>query len=133
MDRYVGCSCAHLAHSSGSATPGHVKVQVVIAYDYGFHQDEKFSFLVFFQFLVSRREMRDEKREINFLHFLPNFLHFLANIGLFWWFFKVLQCFKRHRQLIGNCLYVYTAEIQILIIGKLKKDNFSCACKYHGT
>lgn len=33
MDRYVGCSCAHLAHSSGSATPGHVKVQVVIAYD----------------------------------------------------------------------------------------------------
>ena len=33
MDRYVGCSCAHLAHSSGSATPGHGKVQVVIAYD----------------------------------------------------------------------------------------------------
>ena len=33
IDRYVECSCALLAHSSGSATPGHGKVQVVIAYD----------------------------------------------------------------------------------------------------
>ena len=41
--------------------------------DYGSHEDEKFSFLGFFQFLVSRREMGDEKREIDFLQFLPNF------------------------------------------------------------
>ena len=36
-------------------------------------ENEKFSFIGFFEFLVSRREMGDEKREIDFLHFLPNF------------------------------------------------------------
>ena len=34
---------------------------------------QKRGFLVFFQFLVYRREMEDEKREIDFLHFLPIF------------------------------------------------------------
>ena len=49
-----------------------------ITHGYGLHEDEKFSFLGFFQFLVSRREMGDEKREIDFLHFLPNFGQILA-------------------------------------------------------
>ena len=47
-------------------------------YKYGWDRDEKFSFLVFFKFLVSPREMRYEKREIDFLHFLPNFGQNLA-------------------------------------------------------
>ena len=33
--------------------------------DYGLHRER--------EILVSRREMGDEKREIDFLHFLPNF------------------------------------------------------------
>ena len=75
-----------------------------------------FSFLAFFQFLVSRREIGDEKREIDFLNFLPNFSHFWANIGLFWWLFKVLQCFKRHRQLIAvlrNIAYFVSKKSQL--------------------
>ena len=52
------------------------KVQILIPCNYGFHGTRNFSFLAFFQFLVSRREIGDEKREIDFLHFLPN-------IGLF--------------------------------------------------
>ena len=40
---------------------------------YGLHENDNFSFLGFFQFLVSRQEMGDEKREIDFLHFLPIF------------------------------------------------------------
>ena len=44
----------------------------------GCTENEKFSFLGFFEFLVSRREMGDEKPEIDFLHFLPNFGQILA-------------------------------------------------------
>ena len=58
---------------------------------YGSHRDEKFSFLVFFQFLVSRREMGDEKREIDFLHILPNFGQILV---LFEDFSKYNQHFR---------------------------------------
>ena len=40
---------------------------------YGFHQEREILVSRFFEFLVSRREMEDEKREIDFLHFLPIF------------------------------------------------------------
>ena len=60
-------------------------------WDYGSHEDEKFSFLVFFQFLVSQREMGDEKREIDFLHILPNFGQILV---LFEDFSKYNQHFR---------------------------------------
>ena len=43
------------------------------AWSMGGTENEKFSFLGFFEFLVSRREMEDEKREIDFPHFLPIF------------------------------------------------------------
>ena len=39
----------------------------------GVTKNKKLSFIGFFEFLVSWREMRDEKQKINFLHFLPNF------------------------------------------------------------
>ena len=47
-----------------------------------------FSFLAFFQFLVSRREIGDEKREIDFLHFLPNFGQILV----------LFEDFSKHNQ-----------------------------------
>ena len=45
-------------------------------------------FLLFFQFLVSRREIGDEKREIDFLHFLPNFGQILV----------LFEDFSKHNQ-----------------------------------
>ena len=62
-----------------------------LSWYYGLHEDEKFSFLGFFQFLVSRREMGDEKREIDFLHILPNFGQILV---LFEDFSKYNQHFR---------------------------------------
>ena len=56
--------------------------------DYGFHGTRNFSFLAFFQFLVSRREIGDEKREIDFLHFLPNFGQILV----------LFEDFSKHNQ-----------------------------------
>ena len=64
---------------------------------YGLHEDEKFSFLGFFQFLVSRREMGDEKREIDFLHFLPNFgqiLGFFDDFSKSQNFFSIFHFYK---------------------------------------
>ena len=59
-----------------------------ITWDYGFHGTRNFSFLAFFQFLVSRREIGDEKREIDFLHFLPNFGQILV----------LFEDFSKHNQ-----------------------------------
>ena len=39
------------------------------SHDYGWHQEREILVSRFFQFLVSRREMGDEKQEIDFLHF----------------------------------------------------------------
>ena len=44
-----------------------------LAMTMGCTENEKFSFLGFFEFLVSLREMEDKKREIDFLNFLPIF------------------------------------------------------------
>ena len=41
-------------------------------------ENEKFSFLGFFEFLVSLREMEDKEREIDFLNFLPIFRQILV-------------------------------------------------------
>ena len=44
----------------------------------GCTKNDKFSFLGFFEFLVSRREMEDKEREIDFLNFLPIFRQILV-------------------------------------------------------
>ena len=49
-----------------------------IGCNYGSHRNENFSFFAFFQFFVFRRKMGDEKRKINFLHFLAIFNQILA-------------------------------------------------------
>ena len=46
---------------------------VVTSQYYGWHREREILVSWFFQFLVSRREMGGDKREINFLHFLPHF------------------------------------------------------------
>ena len=67
-----------------------VQCSIYISYsaNYGFHGTRNFSFLAFFQFLVSRREIGDEKREIDFLHFLPNFGQILV----------LFEDFSKHNQ-----------------------------------
>ena len=58
---------------------------------YGWDREREILILGFFQFLVSRREMGDEKREIDFLHILPNFGQILV---LFEDFSKYNQHFR---------------------------------------
>ena len=58
------------------------------SHDYGWHQEREILVSRFFQFLVSRQEMVDEKREIDFLHFLPNFGQILV----------LFEDFSKHNQ-----------------------------------
>ena len=62
----VCCICVYVLYTISVLTFGEV-------YTMGCTENEKFSFIGLSEFLVSRREMEDEKREIDFLHFLPIF------------------------------------------------------------
>ena len=71
-----------------NATSSEKKCTCIIRQYYGWDREREILVLVFFQFLVSRREMGGEKREIDFLHFLPNFGQILV----------LFEDFSKHNQ-----------------------------------